>query len=465
MREYNFLRSGLLNILFQICFLVIFYIFGRDTALDMGGSLRSVVLLGIILIPSFIWALFFYFMDRREPEPSSHILMAFVAGMTGAILGSIPLQHSLFHVQKWLYASEFLFVVGSFFVISPCVVGFLYVIFRFGFYPLREFDEPVDGMVYGAIIGGGFALIQSLDSLSKKPEFTLFVIAYTATTNILIYSGVGSIVGYIFGMAKFRHKNLNFYSLGAVISGILILGIYNIINEFIFISGFGNAFWISFVLTLVYVSTILLFSYYRMRVLTKKDYHESISVRSKFDPLTVAFLIICLLIGGVFAAQGEMGKKFKNDDLGISFYYPFKLTPFSAEFKPMTPLLLSKKAKILVSGKNITPAYSFLLKVHERSDPEHPLQLIEYVAVNEPESLIFEEIMIDGEEGNRIYYSFLEKRKTQMKKFPVLIQGVTDIIAMAKHVFIFQFQTSSASFSEGFSRYNQILRSVRWKRK
>ena len=57
---------------------------------------------------------------------------------------------------------------------------------RLGFYPSSEFDEPVDGMVYGAFAGSGFAALTSLAYLIGRVDFTVFGIGYTASTQILM---------------------------------------------------------------------------------------------------------------------------------------------------------------------------------------------------------------------------------------------------------------------------------------
>jgi len=252
MKVKRTLRTGLLNSFFQIAFLVAMYAVGRFSPLGGGPTSRLLILAIIVLVPSTIWALFFYYQDRYAPEPLRDIIASFIAGMAAASLGVIPLFMVLFRIPEWIYASIPLFVLGSFFIKASMACILLYIVLRYGFLPLKEFDEPVDGMVYGAITGTGFAFVYTLHSLAGHPSFTLYVIAFTATVNVLIYSSVGSFMGFLIGRAKFQRTNIVVASLSAMSLGILLLGIYHLISELFFVSGISHAFWFCFISVFIY---------------------------------------------------------------------------------------------------------------------------------------------------------------------------------------------------------------------
>jgi len=463
MRVKSILRTGILNILFQFGFLILMFAIGHKTSLASEGSSRFIILAGIVLVPSIIWTMFFYLQDRLEPEPVSYIITSFIAGMAAASLGAMPLYNVIFRVYEWIYASSVLFVLGSFFIMASVVSLLLYVVIRYGFYPLKEFDEPVDGMVYGAIAGAGFAFVKSLHYLWAHPSYTLFVIAYTATINILIYSGVGSLIGYVIGKSKFQRKNIDISSLIAVSVGILLLGIYHLVNEFIFVSGFDHAFWGSFILTMLYSLLILLFCYITMRKLTKEDYRRDIRSASKFDPFMAFFIVILLFVGGIIANQGLQGKKFVNTEYGVSFYYPHSLSPFSFMGVSQPLLSFNHEAKVLFSGESGSPIFSFSVKVLIKNTADTDQELMQYVEVSDAESLRVKDITIGGRRGKRIAYSYLDRQPDIEREFPQLIKVYTDIIALNEYVFIFTCKAPSEHFKDGLPQYAKILTSIRWK--
>lgn len=466
MRERNVLKTGIFNILFQLGFLILMFLFGNNTSIIAKDSTRFIILAGIVFLLSVVWALFFYLQDRREPEPLLHITISFIAGMAAASLAAIPLLNIIFQVQQWIYSSLFLFISGSFFVTAFMVNFLFYIVIRYGFYPLKEFDEPVDGMVYGAIIGVGFALVKSLYYLYSQPEFILFTIAYIATTNILIYSGIGSIIGYAIGNAKFKRKNIESASFIGVIVGMVVLGTYHLLSEFIFLSGFSQAFWLSFFLTMVYALLILLFCYWKMRKLTEKNLHAHVAVTPKFDLRMSVLMVILLVAAGIMASKGLQGKKFLSTRYGISFYYPHSLSSFSFTGFSNSSLPLTKEAEILFAGERGTPPYfSFSAAVHKNDTHGNDIyrDLLQYVEVTETESFMVNDITIGKEKGKRITYSYLEKPPGIDSEFPELIKVYTDVISFDKYTFIFTYKAGSEHFNAGLTRYAKILESIKWK--
>ncbi len=466
MRLKSFLRTGETNLFFQFVFLLAVYLAGYNIALSSGESLRFIQLVAVILIPSIIWVIFFYLQDRLEPEPLSYLAVSFIAGMAAAGFGAFPLYHIIFRIQEWMYASSSLFMLGSFLVMAPLVSIMLYLVIRYGFLPLEKFDEIVDGMVYGAIVGAGFAFVKSIYDIWPHPSFTLFVIAYTATTNVLIYSGVGSLMGYIIGKAKFRKHGTDVSSSFGILIGIILLGIYYLLNEFIFLSGFEHAFWLSFFLTLFYALTILLFCYFKMKKLTQKNVLEEIQVVPKFDFLAVLIATVLLISACLFSSKGLQGEKYENDQYGISFFYPhsfsqFPLTEITSLITPF-PALLDEDSKILFSGENSSPGFSFAVEINPIEPQDEIQDFTKYIKSTETESLMVRDIKAGGREGKRIAYSYLTNKNSLRHEFPQMQKVYADIISFKNHVFVFTYRASVGDFDEGLTMYEKIMESLKW---
>ena len=206
MRRRTFLTTGWLNILGQIVLLAALYAFGSVSALGMAGPWAPYALLLLVGLPSALWTVFFYLQDRRKPEPAHAVILAFLAGMAAASVFALPIERDLFQTSAWLYESPALLILGSALVRGTLASFLVYLIIHLGFYPSRDFDEPADGMIYGAFAGAGFATITSLTYLAGHLDFTLFAIGYTAATNILMYASVGALVGHLVGRTKFSTR-------------------------------------------------------------------------------------------------------------------------------------------------------------------------------------------------------------------------------------------------------------------
>jgi RsiW-degrading membrane proteinase PrsW (M82 family) len=463
MKAKRTIRTGLLNSLFQVAFLAILYAVGRTSSLDGGPTSRFLILAALVFVPSIIWALFFYFQDRYAPEPLPNIVASFIAGMAAASLGMIPLFTVIFRIQEWIYASLPLFILGSFIIKAAMACILMYLVLRYGFIPQKEFDEPIDGMVYGAIVGTGFAFVYTVHNLSTHPSFTLYVIAFTATVNVLIYSSVGSLMGYIIGRAKFQRTNIVVSSLLAISLGILLLGIYHLISELFFVSGVSHAFWFCFISVLIYSLVILAFCYVKIRYLSEKISLDTGMTPPRYNFLTTLYIIFLFCLAAVIAHQGLLGKKFESSEYGLSFHYPHTLSSSSLSGFAQRFTVPKSIAKILLFGENTSPSFSFTVKVHPSDstdkDPD-PLHYIENVTTS---SFLVENINISGNKAYRVAYSYLDKKQASDRLFPNFIKVYTDIIFTEKNIFSFTYKAESSQFEDGLVRYNNILKSLEWK--
>jgi len=419
------------------------FLVGRRVFLPGGEGLKFILLGLLVLVPSLVAMLFYTLQDRLEPEPVSHVVYAFLAGVAAAALGAIPLWHSVFRIREWLYASSSLFIAGAFLVLAPVASLLIYAVLRYGFFPLREFDEPVDGMVYGAVIGVGMAFTVSFHHLVSRPDCTLFVITHVAATHILVYSAVGALI--------------------ALLLGTLLLGVYHMINDFIFVSGFEGAFWLSFALTLTYALLVLLYSALMMRRLASQGGEQGLYSCPRFDYLTALFAVALLLSAGVVAGQGLKGTKYLSRDPAVSFYYPYALSQLSFGAPVGPGRLLVGRMKTLFSreGGSDLPVYVALLMYVPPSGEGLP-ELMQFVETMETESMTVEDTRIGGKKAKRLSYSFVQDAEEADDPFPRLIQVYTDLVPLEGRFLIFVYRASAEHFSWGLPLYEQMLRSVRW---
>jgi RsiW-degrading membrane proteinase PrsW (M82 family) len=463
MKAKKTLRSGILNSFFQVAFLAAMYVAGRTSHLGGGPTSRFLILAALVFVPSIIWAFFFYFQDRYAPEPFRDILASFIAGMAAASLGVIPLYTILFRIPEWIYASIPLFVFGSFFIKASMACILIYLVLRYGYLPLKEFDEPVDGMVYGAITGTGFAFVYTLHHLSGHPSFTLYVIAFTATVNVLIYSSVGSLMGFLIARAKFQRTNIVQSSLSAMSLGILLLGIYHLTSELFFVSGISHAFWFCFISVFIYSLVILAFCYRKIKTISEKTPPDTDPVIPKYNFLNSLYIICLFVLAGVIAHQGLLGKTFESPDYDLSFCYPHSLSTSQLTGFSQRPTIPKHFAKILLSAENSSPAFSFTVKAHPNNlngKIPDPLQFVETVT---PTSFLVENIIISGKKGYRVAYSTVEKKDPPSENlFPRFIQMYTDILIADKTIFTFTYKAEASQFKEGLAIYDDILKSLRW---
>ena len=160
-------------------------------------------LLAILLgaAPSVALMAFFYAKDRYEPEPRGHIALAFIKGAEAMVLSWVAaygLERAV--GREWLALGGWpahLFEAG---VMAAAVEelakwwAFLTVVYRW-----QEFDEPLDGVVYGVAVALGLATVENV-LVVEREGLTTGVLR--AVFTVPAHALCGAAMGYFLGRAK-----------------------------------------------------------------------------------------------------------------------------------------------------------------------------------------------------------------------------------------------------------------------
>ncbi len=124
----------------------------------------------MLLASALFWLQYIDLKDRLQPEPRRHLIAAFGWGMVacGLALGAFWLTEYLGFPEfdegdrGWLATYCFL-------VIGPVEEGAKVLVAGLIVFRWREFDEPIDGLVYSAAIALGFATVENFIHLPGLP--------------------------------------------------------------------------------------------------------------------------------------------------------------------------------------------------------------------------------------------------------------------------------------------------------
>jgi len=157
------------------------------------------------VVPTIVYVLVLWWLDRYEQEPRRLLLATFVWGAAPAILLSILAEGAL-EVPLGSVVGGAAEVVSSS-IAAPAVEELfkglallsLFLLFR------REFDDVLDGIIYGATVGFGFAMTENFlyflgSSQEVGPEgLTLLIVlrSFVFGLNHALFSSVfGGMLGY-----------------------------------------------------------------------------------------------------------------------------------------------------------------------------------------------------------------------------------------------------------------------------
>jgi RsiW-degrading membrane proteinase PrsW (M82 family) len=152
--------------------------------------------------PSIFLLTFFYLKDRYEREPLQHILMAFGLGLYAMIAAhGIASSAETWVPRDWLLLGGEPAKLFDAFVLSGFVEEMAkWVVLIAAVYHWEEFDEPLDGVVYGVAVALGFATLENVLFVAR---LGLGVAWQRAVFAVPAHALFGATMGYYAGRAKF----------------------------------------------------------------------------------------------------------------------------------------------------------------------------------------------------------------------------------------------------------------------
>ncbi|ACL68975.1 PrsW family intramembrane metalloprotease [Halothermothrix orenii] len=168
-----------------------------------------------------MWVWYFYRQDRYDPEPLSLIIRDFIWG----ILIVIPISIIESPFSRFLTPDTPLLILFFSSIIFVGLVeegGKSLVTYRLH-YRNTEFDEPVDGIIYGITVGLGFA---AAENLFYTIMFGYQVGLIRAVVTSLAHASFTGIFGYYLGQAKIKGNQ------GLILKGFILVSILHGLYDF-----------------------------------------------------------------------------------------------------------------------------------------------------------------------------------------------------------------------------------------
>ena len=193
-------------------------------------SYSDIFALTVGLLPSFVWLYFFIREDERHPEPKRLILYAFIAGglSTFFVVGPQALLQSVFpKFGLEIYSPVSLFILGGIEELFKFLAVYVVIAWR------RDFDEPVDAMIYMIVAALGFAAVENLASVFKisdailggPTEVDIASLRFVGAT--LLHVLASAIVGYYWGLSMVHHGKLGISIIEGIGVATLLHAVFN----------------------------------------------------------------------------------------------------------------------------------------------------------------------------------------------------------------------------------------------
>ena len=216
-----------------------------------------------IVLPVAFWSAYHLHVDRHLPEPALHLVLAFVLGVASFYLGmlgyraldTIGLRFDAFALARDNLPGLFSYAVLAIGPIeeSAKLLPFLLVVLRF-----RDFNEPLDGIVYASFIALGFAAVENILYVPYLDSAAAYARGFIGPVLHIVFA---SIWGYYIGRAWLCRRSLLPAISGSLVVASVLHGFYNF--AVIGLPGFGLP-----------MAAALITALWLWRLLLIRDLHE-----------------------------------------------------------------------------------------------------------------------------------------------------------------------------------------------
>ena len=217
----------------------------------------------ITILPSLLIVAFFVKSDRF-PEPTIQIIKIFMFGIFLCI-PAFYINTALDEIYSNTNISEAL--IRSFLSAAPVEEVLKFTVLYSLVYKMKDFNEPIDGIVYGVSVSLGFATLENIYYVYVLSDYfgtTSQGLAILRSFSAIPAHGIfGATMGYFFMKYTFIKKENNLAL--CMIVPILLHGAYNY---------FASSFFIISLLIVIISWIVLLKNFYRLKKSQKKKRRE-----------------------------------------------------------------------------------------------------------------------------------------------------------------------------------------------
>jgi RsiW-degrading membrane proteinase PrsW (M82 family) len=181
-------------------------------------------LLALAVAPGLAVCLFIYSLNKYGKESMRYLILSFILGMAATLPALlIQLRATDVRTEPWRHSLA-QYVWFAFGVVALSEEGSKFLVLRLYAYPKKVFREPFDGVVYGVMIGMGFATVENIEYVLKfglQTGISRFFLAIPA------HAAFAVLMGYPVGRAKFERGRAFWLMMKGLLVAVLFHGSFD----------------------------------------------------------------------------------------------------------------------------------------------------------------------------------------------------------------------------------------------
>ncbi|CAG0952018.1 Protease PrsW [Anaerolineae bacterium] len=442
---------------------------------DVGLIAAGVVL---ALVPAALWLWMFYQQDRIEPEPRGYVIGVFMLGALLAYAIGQPVIRNVFAVQNWLGSNWVTALVGLILVGGFVQQFLLYAAVRYSVYNSVEFDERIDGIIYGAAAGLGYATMFNVQYVVGNSGVDLGIGVMRIAVEALSLASLGGVSGYFLARAKFDKMGPLWLPIGMIIAATLN-GVVDFTLEQV--PTVGNSFqfnpWYGLVVAVIIAGAtffVLFQLIHRLNVATAAgvgQLQESkldkvlVGKGTQEEPEWMVWLVVAIaLIAGWLIGSAIMGQTQTATVDKMSVTYP-------------ATWVQTSETDAVFAAYDLERGGVFGTRISLRQMPKADLisaqaslydSVINWTAQRQKQLsslrlLKTDVTQVNGRDAVKIEYAYLmdSPQGAALGAMPALMRGVDTLVVSGDQVYAFSFATPSQQFDSLDGLREQLLASWR----
>jgi RsiW-degrading membrane proteinase PrsW (M82 family) len=216
----GFWRAGALQIVSMGIFGIVVALIA-DSLHDL--SQTALIFFGVFLaiVPTIWWMVFFYREDQIEPEPKTRVLEVFALALILTDTVGLRVVNDVFNVRDWSNTNATVSLLAAILLNGFVYMAIQYFAVRAVVFTTEEFDERMDGIVYGTAAGLGVATLLNLHHIIDNSGVALAPGVIHVVTTALAQASFGGLMGYFMAQSKFEHRPMWWVPVGLSAAAVL----------------------------------------------------------------------------------------------------------------------------------------------------------------------------------------------------------------------------------------------------
>lgn len=184
-------------------------------------------LFAIAIAPGIFLLIYFYLLDKYEPEPIKKIVAAFFLGFISAII-AIFIEIAGENYILPYFSGIMIQIIKAFIIVGFFEEVSKYFMVMIGPYKSKHFNEVMDGILYTVSVSLGFATLENIFYVLKGG---ISVGILRAFLSVPAHSFFSAIMGYYIGKARFSDNN--FQRKSNLILGVFLASFFHGLFDYI----------------------------------------------------------------------------------------------------------------------------------------------------------------------------------------------------------------------------------------